>query len=311
MTQKLNLPRERMIVLAGVTPEKNRIAALQERRVKAVMCSFYQLNAKALARVSAALRTWPTLKLLDSGVFTFLRKTGKLRRQATEKKVKTVGVGSVITLEEFQQYAEKYMAYLREHLDDWDFVVELDVDNIFGVEVSRAFRTKLQRIAGDKLLPVWHSISGASGWADCYNEFPYIGTGSDKPMDLTAYRRLVNEAHAHGAVVHGFGGTRPDVMQAVPYDTADSTTWLASIRFGQFAGAMFSRNPKTMSGRQMSRARDLERTIEAIGGATRESLVSRSPTKEQYLLAIALFQEREAALPPIPPPRVQQRLIEL
>lgn len=310
MTQKLNLPRERMIVFAGVTPEKARIAALRERRVKAVMSSFYQLSTRALVEVSAALHTWPTLKLLDSGVFTFLRKTGKLRKQAKEKKPKTVGAGSVVTLEGFREYAEKYMAYLREHLDDWDFVVELDVDNIFGVEVSRAFRTKLQRIAGDKLLPVWHSISGASGWADCYNEFPYIGTGSDKPMDLTAYRRLVNEAHAHGAAVHGFGGTRADVMRAVPYDTADSTTWLSSIRYGQFGGVNFNRDSEQMTSRQMSRARDLARTIEAVG-ATPESLVTRKISKEQYLLAIALFQEREAALPPIPPPRVQQRLIEL
>lgn len=297
-----------MIVFAGVTSHRPRLEVLRDRQVKAVMGSFHQLSsAKTRATVVEFLHTWPTLKLLDSGVFTFLRKTGQLRSRVKEKE--SDKDAAPLTLDDFQNYADNYKAYLKQHLDDWDFVVELDVDNIFGVEVSRAFRTELKQIAGDKLIPVWHTVAGMSGWVDCYNEFPYIGTGSDKPMDPTFYRRIIDEAHAHGAIVHGFGGTREDIMHAVPYDTADSTTWLAANRYGQFGGTNFRRGD-TMSGREMSKARQLVPAMEAVG-ATPEILVDTKVHKPQLLLSISLLQEREAALPPIPKPKIQRRLIDL
>lgn len=302
-----------MIVFAGVTEQRTRLEVLRELKAKAVMGSFHQLgegrgSMKRFATVAEFLRTWPTLRILDSGVFTFLRRTGQLR--VTAKARKTSKTRPPLTLDDFNEYADRYKAYLREYLDDWDFVVELDVDNIFGADVSRAFRTELKVIAGDKLIPVWHTVAGLSGWTDCYNEFPYIGTGSDKPMDTTFYRRIIDEAHAHGAVVHGFGGTRVDVMHAVPYDTADSTTWLAAWRFGQFGGTNFRRGD-TMSGRELSKARQLAvKALETVG-ATPEELTEGGANKKQLLLATLLLQEREAELPPIPKPRTQRRLIDL
>lgn len=308
----IELPKERLIVFAGVGGwHLPRLEALRDRKVKAIMHSFLKIREEKNygERVVSFLQTWPTFKFLDSGVFTFLRATGQLRSRAKEH---ATTKSKKLTLEEFDEYATDYKEYLKTHLDLWDFVVELDVDNIFGVEVARHYRAQLKVIAGDKLIPVWHRKAGHSGWVDCYNEFPYIGTGSDKPMDPPKYRRLVEEAHANGSIVHGFGGTRVDIMHAVPYDTADSTTWLSSVRYGQFGGIEFRRKMAAggrASTRAISRARQLETTF-SEHGIDRAGILGRKVLKGKFLLAIARLQKREAEFPSVKEAFMQEGLFK-
>jgi len=302
----LNLPQKRLIVFAALAGHKVRLEALRQCQVEAVMYSY--LKARESKRedqvVRAFIQTWPTLKILDSGVFTFLRATGTLR---SRQKAKENSKPQEVTEAGFKVYADDYMSYLKVNLKDWDFVVELDVDNIFGVEVSRSYRQQLKEIAGDKLIPVWHSVAGRSGWADCYAEFPYIGTGSDKPMDTTFYRHLVNEAHGQGAKVHGFGGTRVDIMQQVPYDTADSTTWLSSVKFGQFGGVNYRRSD--MDRRTVARGRQFSTLLEQAGYSAEELLEVGSQQASKYIIAIKLLQLRQRQLPPVPPPKTLSSLL--
>ena len=309
-SQSLNLPTKRLIVFAGLWAHDTALNALRSCEVEAVMFSFMKAHdsKKEDTIVREALREWPVpvLKLLDSGVFTFLRATGTLRAKATDKKKGKAK--KVVTREDFDAYAETYFAYLKEHLDDWDFVAELDVDNIFGPDVAREYRQKLRVIAGDKLMPVWHRVAGLPTWKEFYSEYPYIGTGSDKPMDMKWYRQLVNEAHAAGAKIHGFGGTRVDVMEQIPYDTADSTTWAASVRFGQFVSYIY-RFLSDMTPMDVRRAKlgGFEQLVRDLGVDPAE-LQARGATQVKFEVAIRLLQKRQEMFPPIPVPRVLKSL---
>jgi len=325
MTQSSTLPKfpdHRLIVFAGMTGRPEQIEAFRKRRPDAWMASFGYVRANSRSdrwndEILPQLVGWPHYRYLDSGTFSFLRRaqTSRLgmgsRREAEIEANKRRG--SVVTLAEVMDHLKAYVSYLRGHLHIWDFVFECDVDGIplvkeddtlvQGIDFTEWSRSRLRAVAGDKLLPVWHALSDNGDFtkfkALC-EDYPYIGIGSDIKPDWRPLRYLIDYAHERGVLLHGLGTSKVDILERMPYDTVDSSTWISSARFGQFAGQSYTAKPRKvqMGANELSRAQKFEDFVRSLGEDPADLLADHETTAK-YVVPLALFQERQAQATPV------------
>lgn len=340
-------PQQRLIVFAGMTGRPEQVEAFQLRKPEAWMASFEYVRPQGkkvikdpwheptkfkdttYPPVLDRLVGWQHYRYLDSGTFTFLRRAltsrlgeGSRREAEIEANRKR---GHDVTLLEVFEHFKAYEAYLERHADQWDFVFECDVDGIDllrdgkpslpGVEFTEATRPKLREVVGDKLIPVWHALTDDPDFTrfkKLCEEYKYIGIGSDIAPDWRPLRYLIDYAHEHGVRLHGLGTSKVDVLERMPYDTVDSSTWISGARFGQYAGVTYTakERKKQYSASELSRAHRLEAFARGIG-VDPEQLLKDYETPEKYIVALALFQERQSAAPPITEARIERPSMEL
>lgn len=220
-------PTKRLIVFAGLRAYEPALTALERCRPDAVMASFKYLRDDDDYWSPPTNWDWPHYRYLDSGAYTFLR-----RRHATRAEVANL--------------FDDYTAYLKEHLDEWHFVFDLDVDNLRvggvpGVELTEKHREILHSICGRKLIPVWHPIAGVPAWDELIRDFGYVamgGGGGEMRIDDPLFADLVSRAHKKGVLVHALGTAKPSVLAKVPYDTCDVTTWLEPVLHVRYPGGI-------------------------------------------------------------------------
>lgn len=317
------LPDHRLIVFAGMTGRPEQIEAFQKRQPEAWMASYAYVRANSRSdkwneTILPQLNGWPHYRYLDSGAFTFLRRaqTSRLgmgsRREAEIEANKKRGM--VVTLREVMDHFRGYVAYLEGHLDIWDFIFDCDVDGVplvrdddtvmQGVDFTEWSRKKLREVAGDKLIPVWHVLSDDGEFtkfkALVADGYKYIGIGSDIKPDWRPLRYIIDYAHERGVLVHGLGTSKVDILEKMPFDTVDSSTWISSARFGQYAGQSYTAKARKsqMGARELSRAAKFEEYVRSLGEDPADLLLPTEKTAK-YVVPIALFQERQAQAPPI------------
>lgn len=196
------------------------------------MVSFIKLDKK-LQRVCANELDWKPRTYLDSGVFTFMRRAGVVGY--SNPATRTAG-----TWEEFKVMAADYITYLKRDAHVWDHIIELDVDEIFGVERADIFRRNLHSMVGDRLLPVWHAQRGQEGWQEMIRTFPYVAMsisraagGRNTRRNHALIREMVRQAHERGVQVHLLGGSTMDYFDDYDVDTMDASSWAAGVRWGE------------------------------------------------------------------------------
>jgi hypothetical protein len=296
--------------------------------VEAVMGSFHYIKSgkKAWIRTMAAVDAWEheCFRYLDSGVFTLLRKSGGVRAKISGapnmKQDKDTKI-SVVTEEQYVAHYQEYAAFLKEHADEWDYIVEMDVDTLMilpkgkkltgdydkdsnilrsGVDATRWARKKLRALVGDKLMPVWHANphdGRQERFKEIASEFPYIGIGSDVSAREPELKYLCAEAHRQGVLVHALGSSRRDVLRNTPFDTADSTTWLSSVRYAQYDGVFLTlgKGKNKLGAQAKARARAMVADIhKRLPEIDTDILFTEGATQvEKYIVAITYLQARQ------------------
>lgn len=205
---------------------------LDRAKVDAIMVSFIKLDKRLQRTLSAGL-PWAPRTYLDSGVFTFMRRAGVVGYSSPSTRIAG-------TWEEFKVMAASYADYLKREKSAWDHIIELDVDEIFGVERADMFRRNLHDLLGDRLLPVWHAQRGEEGWDEMIKTFPYVAMsisraagGRNTRRNHTMIRQMVERAHARGVQVHLLGGSTMDYFEDYHVDTMDASSWSAGVRWGE------------------------------------------------------------------------------
>lgn len=237
----MRIPDELTIVFAGV--ETRDKPMLERAGVDAVMCSFEKLkgNKRFKQAVQEGFAGNP-ITYLDSGVFTLMRRAGVTSFAPTREAGTLDQIRASV-----QVLAKQYTEYLRDNLQYWDWVIELDTDEVFGaghyaegIELADKLRAFLRRQVGDKLLPVWHAPRGEDGWQRMIREFPYVcispsralgGKGNRRNHSLI--RRMVADAHARGVKVHLLGASTLEYFETFEVDSMDSSGWSAGVRWGE------------------------------------------------------------------------------
>lgn len=129
------------------------------------------------------------------------------------------------------------------------FVVELDLQDLYGMDVVTAWRRDIwmpfQRESGIPVCFVRHVTDGPRAWWDMLDhpDMHYIGfsgamrmggtgTGAGVGTGWRDAARMVHDAYLVGKPVHGFAQVRVAGMRVVPFYSVDSTSWGAGALFG-------------------------------------------------------------------------------
>lgn len=116
---------------------------------------------------------------------------------------------------------------------------EMDVDNLIGYDKVLELRDVLCEVSGvpDKIIPVWHKNRGISEFKKMCQERAgkIVAITGFKNEDIRdeQYPMFLKEAWSYGCKVHCLGMTRRDILDKVPFDFTDSSSWAQSAIYGR------------------------------------------------------------------------------
>lgn len=180
------------------------------------LASFYYCR-KNISTVEA-LRDNSRLIMIDSGAHSF----------QGGKKV------------DWLEYTRQYAAFIREF--DRPNVVgyfEMDVDKIIGLDNVVRLRHVLEEESGvpDKIIPVWHNSRGAQEFTEMCKRRQglVVAISGFAGADIrdSDYASFLKEAWKYGCKLHGLGLTRPEILNKVPFDFTDSSSWNLGTVYGR------------------------------------------------------------------------------
>lgn len=202
-----------------------------EHTPKAIMMSYMhmQTNSRAWANLKEFRAKYKGMVMIDSGAFSFLHNdlTDEAKASAASREVRTSEGAKALSGKE-DAYIHRYMDWLEQNRDAYDWAVELDIQKIVGQEQVDKWREEflarkipivivLHRNAGD-------TIATARKWKEKGCE--YFGIGSGWSKEDAGDRLLLQELSEVGKV-HIFGWTPADMFNYKKYVTSvDSTSWL-------------------------------------------------------------------------------------
>lgn len=172
-------------------------------KLKWNLMSYYYLKQPVFAKVLAHSE----LMLIDSGAHSFQK----------GKKVDWV------------EYTKRYAEWIR--ANDCPKILgyfEMDVDNAIGYDKVLQLRSILEQVS-DKIIPVWHKNRGVDEYKRMCQQY------AGKIVAITGFRNedikdeqyimFLKYAKKHGCKVHCLGMTRKEILDKVPFDYVDSSSW--------------------------------------------------------------------------------------
>jgi len=137
----------------------------------------------------------------------------------------------------WDEYTDKYCEFIKQF--DRNNVVgyfEMDVDNIIGYQKVLELRKKLESVS-NKIIPVWHKNRGIEEYKKMCKDYKgkVIAITGFKNEDIKDEQYLIflKYAKKYDCKVHCLGMTRKKVLDKVPFDFVDSSSWIASTNYGK------------------------------------------------------------------------------
>lgn len=194
------------------------------------LMSFYYIQKTNKERIQEIIDN-TELVLIDSGAHTF-------------QKGKTV---------DWIEYTKAYAEWIRQN--DSDKILgyfEMDIDPA-GYEYS--FVLELRKILEkftDKIIPVWHKGRGINDYIEMCKKYSgkIIAITGFKNGDIRDedYIKFLKTAWKYDCKVHCLGMTRTKILDKVPFDFVDSSSWKQWAIYGS-----------VFKGKKIKRERDLEK----------------------------------------------------
>jgi len=199
----------------GMFPVPNLSSYIISKGVKMKwnLISYYYVRGKT--SIAEQIRDYSELVVVDSGAHSF----------QFGKKV------------DFEEYTKGYAEWIKKF--DRPNVLgyfEMDVDNVLGYEKVLELREVLEAVS-DKIIPVWHKERGIEDFYEMCEK--YAGkvisiTGfSNADIRDDQYLAFVKYAKKHECKVFCLGMTRKKVLDKVPFDFVDSSSWHQSSIYGR------------------------------------------------------------------------------
>ena len=152
--------------------------------------------------------------IIDSGAFTLQKNLNK----------------------DVNQYIEEYKEFIKKirYNPKVDGFFEMDIDNQIGYSAVQDIRNDLFDLT-DKIIPVWHKSLGIPEYKRMCREYDYISFSGVNKEDIhrNNFKHFVKEAHKHGTKVHGLGVSRKEILDTVPFDSVDASSWMEIVQFGK------------------------------------------------------------------------------
>lgn len=113
---------------------------------------------------------------------------------------------------------------------------EMDVDNIIGYDKVLELRKILEN-ASNKIIPVWHKNRGIGDFKQMCEDYAgrIIAITGFKNEDIKdeQYLMFLKYAKKFNCKVHCLGMTRKKVLDKIPFDYVDSSSWKQSSLYGR------------------------------------------------------------------------------
>ena len=153
--------------------------------------------------------------LIDSGAFTY-QKTG---------------------VKDIKKYLKSYISFIKKYDANpkLNGFIEVDIDNKIGYAEVLSIREELEQHS-DKILPVWHKSLGIKEFKRMCNDYPYVCISGFANEDIKEKQLIhfVNTAHKYNAKIHGLGLARKRVLNNVPFDSCDASSYFKVSRYGSY-----------------------------------------------------------------------------
>ena len=139
-----------------------------------------------------------------------------------------------------EAYMQRYAEWVKKN--GIKLYVELDLDEIVGVDKTREIRQKLENLVGYPSIPCWHIERGEEGWKQMCEEYDYVSislsgfTNTSKWLAAHKYEPLkwfMREARKRNAKVHALGCNQIDLLKRFRFYSCDSSTHSTGARFGR------------------------------------------------------------------------------
>ena len=180
-------------------------------KYKYILCSFYYLRQEIFEKILPK----SDLMLIDSGAHSFQK----------GKKV------------DWLEYTRKYAQWIKEN--DCDKIIgyfEMDVDNVIGYERVLELRKILESVT-DKIIPVWHKNRGVDEFKKMCMQYSgrIVAITGFKNEDIKdeQYLMFLKYAKKYDCKVHCLGMTRKKILDTVPFDFVDSSSWKQASIYGR------------------------------------------------------------------------------
>lgn len=125
---------------------------------------------------------------------------------------------------------------------------EMDVDNIIGYEKVLYLRSILENVS-NKIIPVWHKNRGIEDYKKMCQNYAgkIIAITGFKNEDIRdeQYLMFLKYAKKYNCRVHCLGMTRKKILEKVPFDYVDSSSWVQHSVFGTVNGKKVKREFST------------------------------------------------------------------
>ena len=186
-----------------------------------LMSYYYLRNNLSVAEV---VRDKSKLIMIDSGAHSF-------------QKGKQV---------DWEQYTREYADFI-EKFDRPNVVgyFEMDVDNLLGYDKVLRLR-KILEAKSDKIIPVWHKNRGLDDFKKMCQDYAgkVIAITGFKNEDIKdeQYMMFLKYAKKYKCKVHCLGMTRKKVLDKVPFDYVDSSSWKQGAIYGRIGNRKIDRN---------------------------------------------------------------------
>ena len=138
------------------------------------------------------------------------------------------------------KYTQEYADFIKQF--DRPNVVgyfEMDVDNVIGYENVLKLRRILESVS-DKIIPVWHRNRGVEEFKKMCQDYAgkVVAVTGFKNEDIQdhQYIMFLKYAKKYGCKVHCLGMTRKKILDKVPFDYTDSSSWVQQTVYGMITG---------------------------------------------------------------------------
>lgn len=141
----------------------------------------------------------------------------------------------------WENHLKKYLRWVEKNREYVFAIANFDFELVVGADVVRRwnedyFEPFMLR-TGIPVCFVWHQDSHQS-WEFYCKRYPYVGFSSvniesGESIDIQEYMEKLKIAEHNDSLVHGFGMTRTAMLTQLPFYTADSTTWLVGLQYGE------------------------------------------------------------------------------
>ena len=217
----------------GGIAQKAIAEVVKTNKLKYNLMSFYYIKPKNMEYINF-IRDNSELILIDSGAHSF----------QFGKKVDWV------------EYTKKYAEFIKKF--DKPNVLgyfEMDIENIIGYDKVLELRKILESVS-NKIIPVWHPDRGIKDYEEMCKKYhdKVVAIGGFRGTDIKdeQFLMFLKVAKKYSCRVHCLGMTRTKVLDKVPFDFTDSSTWLAQVRFGNvyFGKGKFAKGDKEQKNQQ-------------------------------------------------------------